>query len=251
MSSLHMIQLSPDMLRLKRLAYERRWVEGRDGDLGYAVHATLAECFGKGAMEPFRLLDRGRTPTLVAYSHEDEKALAVRAAGTGEPSTLKALNVLSIEGKRMPLETYQVGRRFGFDVRARPISRTPVAKENGKTRSRERDVFLTALEHTPEPERALLERGVVYHAWLERALGSAAKIESVTLSAVVRTVVSRPQRRSDSGTILKSVEGPDVVFKGVLSIDTSQDFVALLARGIGRHSAFGFGMLLLRQPPAA
>jgi len=38
---------------------------------------------------------------------------------------------------------------------------------------------------------------------------------------------------------------------GVLQVRDSAAFAALLARGIGRHRAFGFGMLLLKPAAAA
>ena len=41
-------------------------------------------------------------------------------------------------------------------------------------------------------------------------------------------------------------EGPDVVMRGVLTVTDSDAFSNLLARGIGRHRAYGYGMLLLR-----
>ena len=40
--------------------------------------------------------------------------------------------------------------------------------------------------------------------------------------------------------------GPDVVMQGRLRVSDPQAFAQLLARGVGRHRAFGFGMLLLR-----
>jgi CRISPR system Cascade subunit CasE len=38
----------------------------------------------------------------------------------------------------------------------------------------------------------------------------------------------------------------DVTFEGELQVADAAAFAALLARGVGRHRAFGFGMLLLR-----
>jgi CRISPR system Cascade subunit CasE len=43
-------------------------------------------------------------------------------------------------------------------------------------------------------------------------------------------------------------EKPDVTLRGRLSITDSAAFADLLRRGVGRHKAFGFGMLLLRPP---
>ena len=39
---------------------------------------------------------------------------------------------------------------------------------------------------------------------------------------------------------------PSAVLEGTLSITDPVEFRQTLARGIGRHRAFGFGMLLLR-----
>jgi CRISPR system Cascade subunit CasE len=41
------------------------------------------------------------------------------------------------------------------------------------------------------------------------------------------------------------------VFSGLLQVEDAAAFTALLARGIGRHRAFGFGMLLLKPATSA
>jgi CRISPR system Cascade subunit CasE len=54
-----------------------------------------------------------------------------------------------------------------------------------------------------------------------------------------RTRVQRGGRR---------IEGPDAVVHGTLTITDPTAFAALLARGVGRHRSYGYGMLLLRPP---
>jgi CRISPR system Cascade subunit CasE len=49
-----------------------------------------------------------------------------------------------------------------------------------------------------------------------------------------------------AGRSLRHQEGPDASFEGVLTVAEPGAFALLLARGIGRHRAFGFGMVLLR-----
>ena len=46
-------------------------------------------------------------------------------------------------------------------------------------------------------------------------------------------------------------EGPDAVMRGILTITDSDAFSELLAHGIGRHRAYGYGMLLLRPATGA
>ena len=43
------------------------------------------------------------------------------------------------------------------------------------------------------------------------------------------------------------IDGPDALLKGHLRVRDSADFAKLLTRGVGRHRAFGFGMLLLSR----
>jgi CRISPR system Cascade subunit CasE len=52
--------------------------------------------------------------------------------------------------------------------------------------------------------------------------------------------------RRDKSRRLRSVEGPDASFSGVLVVEDPEKFAGLLAHGVGRHAAFGYGMLLLR-----
>ncbi|GHE81823.1 hypothetical protein GCM10019059_44550 [Camelimonas fluminis] len=46
----------------------------------------------------------------------------------------------------------------------------------------------------------------------------------------------------------RRIEGPDATFHGSLVVTDPEAFTILLARGVGRHRAYGYGMLLLRPP---
>ena len=41
-------------------------------------------------------------------------------------------------------------------------------------------------------------------------------------------------------------EGPDALMRGELTVTDGTAFACLLKKGIGRHRAYGYGMLLLR-----
>ena len=41
-------------------------------------------------------------------------------------------------------------------------------------------------------------------------------------------------------------EGPDAVIQGTLTVAEPGEFTDLVAHGVGRHRAYGYGMLLLR-----
>ncbi|MEE8524028.1 MAG: type I-E CRISPR-associated protein Cas6/Cse3/CasE [Thermoanaerobaculia bacterium] len=55
-----------------------------------------------------------------------------------------------------------------------------------------------------------------------------------------------PQRRRQTPGAVP--ERPDALLTGTLEVTDPDAFATLLARGVGRHRAFGFGMLLLRPP---
>ncbi|MEO5347759.1 MAG: hypothetical protein H7834_15475 [Magnetococcus sp. YQC-9] len=86
MSTLHMISLPLDLRAL------RRWSAGRNlaTDEGRALHHLLSETFGKGVLQPFRLMvaREGRTGTLYAYTVQEQTTLRETARETASPEAL-------------------------------------------------------------------------------------------------------------------------------------------------------------------
>ena len=84
-------------------------------------------------------------------------------------------------------------------------------------------------------------REEVYLDWLAKRLSPAADLDRETsrLHKFQRRVVVRGGKR---------IDGPDATILGTLTVQDPQAFADCLARGIGRHRAYGYGMLLLRPP---
>ena len=100
---------------------------------------------------------------------------------------------------------------------------------------------------------APISRGEVYLKWLGQRLAPGAELERATLEAFRLTRVLRRdgnralvQIPSPSETMKGAAGHPDATVAGTLIVRDTEAFAALLARGVGRHRAFGFGMLLLR-----
>ncbi|MEK0082421.1 type I-E CRISPR-associated protein Cas6/Cse3/CasE [Benzoatithermus flavus] len=237
-----MLKLAPDRPLVAAWGAERGLV-GRDGDLGYTLHALLTAAFGELAPKPFRLQERrsGGEATLYAYGSRPEAQLLEQARSFAEPDVFTALGLDRLRAKPMP-ERFTAGRRLGFEVRVRPVRRRDRAENAGGVR--ERDVFLIACDRAGEG--AVVRRDAVYGAWLgERLAEAGARLTMpVRLDAFRRTRVAR----KDATRRLRWIEGPDAVLSGELEVTDPDRFAALLARGVGRHRAFGFGMLLLRPP---
>jgi CRISPR system Cascade subunit CasE len=116
------------------------------------------------------------------------------------------------------------------------------------------DAFqLAALrDHADDPDgmtAAGRTREAVYSDWLAERLRGAATLEDARLAAFLRTRAMRPGRGSERRAA--RVEGPDAVIQGTLAVEDPEAFAVRLAQGVGRHLAWGYGMLLLRPPSQA
>ena len=238
--SLHMVQASIDLWAFHHWAGTRRLMHGRVFDDGYALHRLLAESIGDLAPQPFRLITprrpRSRRGVLYGYARVDAEHLRSAARQFADPWQQRAFPPDHIDTKPMPTD-WVVGQRLGFDVRVRPIRRP---RDANSRRSTERDVF--QLEAVQLPSGTMSRsREAVYTEWLETQFQrhGGAHLEDASLASFQR---SRAIRRLGQ----RPSEGPTAVMRGTLSVTDPHDFTRLLARGIGRHRAYGYGMLLLR-----
>lgn len=231
------------MAALAGWAAERRLL-GPDNELGYGIHAALAAAFGGEAIpQPFALIEgRDGKRQLLAYVRNAAAAIA-RARAEGDATVAETLGLHFAEIKKLP-EQFARGRHLGFRVRVRPVRRRSRKAGSG---ARERDVFLIACDRLGSD--AVIERPEVYRDWLIERLSDCANLVTTADNEPCMRMTSfcrsRVGRR-DLDRKMRWIEGPDAVLEGVLEVTDPERFAALLARGVGRHRAFGFGMLLLR-----
>lgn len=256
MTGLNLVRVPVATHHLARWAGERGlgWIRRGSNtaglDEGRALHHLIGEVFGPDALGPFRLLvpPRRRTGNLYAYSRLDAEALRAAAAVQAMPDHLGALKLDALESKSMR-GAWRAGQRLGFDLHARPVRRLRRDLGTGLGRiakGREVDAFLLeALRRHPATPDGMAGAGrtreAVYLDWLAERLGSAARLErnASRLARFRRVRVARGMHGS---------EGPDATIHGTLTVTDPTFFTALLARGVGRHRAYGYGMLLLRPP---
>jgi len=233
-----MIDLPLDAAKLMRFAWGQGHGRATDEDFGYAAHAWLAATLSELTPKPFRLMENRHGLRLLGYSSAPLAALAEQAHTYADPSALAVCDWSSAASKAMPAE-WSTNRRLGFEVRVCPISRA----------ERERDIFLIAISRAEAEGSAPPSRPQVYADWLARQLttNDATTVETEALQLIGFRRV-RGQRNARVGGDVKQrwVERPDALFTGELTVRDADAFARLLARGIGRHRAFGFGMLLLR-----
>ena len=185
---------------------------------------------------------------LYAYSVLDATALRDSARAHALPDHLNVLSPDRLESKPMP-DVWHLRQRLGFDLRVRPVRRlrrdldTP---SGGAGKGAEIDAFLLeALRRYPSESGGMVEenrtREAVYFDWLAERLAPAATLDRST-SRLVRFCRVRVAR-GGSGP-----EGPDATVHGTMTVTDPAAFGQLLAHGVGRHRAYGYGMLLLRPP---
>ncbi len=252
MTAVHLVRVPVDTGRLARWAGERGW-SGSNGavfDEGRALHHLVTEIWGPRVFPCFRLLvpSRRHAGNLYAYSAMDAEALRPAARAQALPEHLQVLRLEGLESKPMPAD-WCAEQRLGFDLRTRPIRRLrrDLNSSNGTVRAgREVDAFLVeALRDHPDApdgmETGGRTRQEVYLDWLSERLAPAARLDrsASRLVRFRRRRVAREQRDS---------EGPDATVHGILTVAAPSKFSALLMRGVGRHRAYGYGMLLLRPP---
>ena len=220
-----------------------RWMGTRRlQDPDHAVHCLLTECFGDLAPKPFRLMaTRGASAAcLYGYSTADAEALRDAAGTFAEPLQSCIIPADGINSKPMPSE-WRTGKHLGFDIRIRPIVRRN--DRAGERPGKECDAFLHEALSNPEKGGMKRTREQVYADWLsaqfDRKSGAILDQEKTRLVSFQRT---RAYRKTNA----RHSEGPDAVMQGVLTVNDPAAFAAMLSQGIGRHRAYGYGMLLLR-----
>lgn len=241
-SPVNMIRADLSRQALHRWAGSKRLTVQNAFDPGFAIHTLLVESFGDLAPRPFRfIIPRNRHSPGVFYGYSPHNADTLRnAAGIfADPLQMAVLPPVSIQSKAMP-SSWTPGQRLGFEVLIRPIAR----RSRGAARpGSEVDVFQRAAsQHLPGGMTD--NREAVYCDWLKALLRNrGADLNEARLRSFqrVQTVRRLGQR---------ATEGPEALIHGTLTIVDAAAFNNLIARGIGRHRAYGYGMLLVRPPLA-
>ena len=250
----------------------QRWMGTRRlQDPDHAMHCLLTECFGDLAPKPFRLIAprAGSTWFLYGYGPAGANALRESLAICADPLQCRVVPADKLDSKPMP-SSWHAGKRLGFDIRTRPVVRllrdpsvrtvnspnvrlfkvrrskegeTEIAPRPGK----ECDAFQWEAMQYPDKGGMERSREQVYAEWLsnqfERRGGARLDVEQTKLVSFQRTRAIRKLHTRHS-------EGPDAVMRGILTITDAEAFSSLLARGVGRHRSYGYGMLLLRPARA-
>jgi len=241
---LHLVKVPMRADKLLAVA-RRRGISLRELDDGYLAHCVLRELWQERAPAPFVLRGTGRNLDVWGYSAADAASLAAHARDYGDPSLLGVIeDVSAIASKPMP--RFGQGQRIGFHLRACPVVRLSKAIQ-GHRAGAEVDAFLAKCFAGPDVS---VSREEVYRDWLTARLGqperTGAALERIAVAAFARERLVRRTHAEERQS--RRIERPDVRFEGELVVQDGARFLELLAHGVGRHRAFGFGALLVVPP---
>ncbi|GAB4211209.1 MAG: hypothetical protein OHK0013_32690 [Sandaracinaceae bacterium] len=260
--------------------------EGAVLHAGLAAVFATSEAHAVVPMQPFAvddvLTEQAANPEavyLLGYSTRSEGELRTQLGPNARDLVAKLVT--------RRVDPIASGTLVGFRTRVCPTVRTKAAGEHGvrhdkrgRTKSREVDAWLAERlahwrESPPsqwqEPFDVQADRERVYGNWLADELArlrpdarpwpvtaKAAELvpepdrdgkpKLVRLVELRRDAFVRTRSGLPPGDGRRRGERPNAVLEGTLRVTDADAFRALLARGLGRHRAFGFGMLLLRRP---
>ena len=250
---LHMVRTELDLERLNH------WMNTRGmQDQGHALHSLLVETFGDLAPHPFRALtgERKRNQSLLGYTRAEADTLNGLLGAFTDPLQDQILIPGTLESKPMA-HHWKQGDRLGFEVLVRPIVR-PSARlqdeqpeiraameQNGIRPNMEIDAFRWETIVKPALGGFPQGRDQTYAEWLAKRAnsqkGCLIEPQDVVLHDFQKTRVFR--KAGSSGPV-----GTDAVLRGIMTVTNPGEFNQLIAHGLGRHRAYGYGMILLRPP---
>lgn len=236
---MHMIELSLRPEHLVRHAQTQGHNRGHDEDFGYAIHGWLKDALGEFSPRTFRPMEqRNGAFRLLGYSKGDADAIRKHVQLFASPQAAAVCDWERVASKPIGGISWQRGQKLGYEVRVCPVVR-------GK--QGERDAFLAQLPNGGAP--TVKDRASVYRDWLSSRLYGAASLEADAFNLKAFRLASTWRQGGPIGARGRTgcrLVRPDALLIGQLRVQEPEAFRALLHRGIGRHRAFGFGMLLLR-----
>lgn len=237
-----MVEMQLDLTALLRfLSGQGLNARYEDDDLGYGIHAWLAAGFGELAPRPWRLfVGRDRPPRILGYSRHDAPMLQQRLREFADPAVCAvcADPAVTIASRMMP--SWTPGRRLAFELLCCPVGRKAAS-------GIEKDLFLIRADTAGQQG---LRRDTVYCDWVREQLerNHACSVQAIQLAGFRLVRQTRRVQGSGGPRTCHHPVRPHALVRGELIVSEPEAFAALLGRGIGRHRAFGYGMLLLRPP---
>ena len=223
----HLLRADIDMRNLARWSA----AEGHS-DTDRTLHCLVYHTFGsENVPRAFAATADPEQPkehaVLWAYTGMDESELTKIARANQNPITAGIMSPYAFRTKELP-STWQEGTTLEFKVRTTPTYRPQHSKG-------EADVHLRP--------NAAETRQQSYCNWLADLLQRKAGVEAAVHTMRMTKYAQRRVRRQDDQNWLTL---PDITIEGACTIRDPDLWAPALQFGVGRHKAYGYGMLLVK-----
>lgn len=242
-SPFHMLRIELDPEQTLRHAHRRKLPTWTIDD-GYLVHSLLREVFADSAPQPFAVqpFRNGRIQVL-AYGDANADALRDHAERFADPSLFQAIHWSNLASKPMP-SRWSTGEQYTFELRFCPVVRVARADAPIKKKGAEVDAYLARCWQEGAGSR--LDREQVYRDWLVNWMSRRDAAQIQRLQVLSYQSVKLLRRTQGTSRKARHPQRPSVLMQGRLQVQDEAAFLQVLRQGVGRHRAFGFGMLLLK-----
>ncbi|GEM_PF-2273249 len=240
-SSLFMLRVPVKMPQLFKIA-ERSYLSSKSTDLCYLLHCMFGELFRDKAPSTFSV-DKEVKNEINVFAYSNSNASDLKEIAKKENKKLsEMINWDKFESKLMP-DTFPKGSQYRFRIRVCPVIRKARGSKKYKSGA-EVDVFLSEAEKVDSKSK--LDRKAVYINWFKSYLKKSGVAVDMNQIKLIKMKLSKLIRRRSNRSVV-SITRPDTVFEGCLTVEKPELFRKKLKTGFGRHSSFGFGMMLLSK----
>lgn len=210
-------------------------------DYGYLSHAFMRKAFCETSPQPFTVKRIDNTLSIIGMSHVDVCEIQDSFCPEGDSLLNEIVASIRMKSMRLP-DYYAENTQIRFSAQCCPVRRS---SKTGK--SVEKDAYLCELEHSEREKRKPMTRHECYLEWLsKRMVNTGATLVEYDIRDFLLSTPSRRGGKDHSGSPFIIGDRPRVEFYGVLSVEDPVKFSASLMAGIGRHKAFGYGMIDLQ-----
>ena len=232
MPTLYLMKANLDMVSLAKYGAEQG-----HSDPDRTAHCLITESFGKHSTpKPFVIktqMNKGTLRgTLLAYTRFTAEELRETAEQHQKLAHIAVMNPDSITTVSVPNQ-WSEGQSVLFEVRVRPTKRS--SSRDTKNPGAEQDIYLASPEDTSRAE--------TYFQWLSELMRRRGALQAAPCSMTMTQFAMRRVKRQNS---TRWTVGPDATITGAATVVNPDHIISALARGIGRHKGYGYGMILLR-----
>ena len=224
-------------------AKNRGLVNNRFVDVGLAMHILLTSVFSKGTVQPYRVMSSARRSrgSFYAYTNATTDELVGIANLVIGPDSAGVLDLDAMSSRALPV--VEADQRVGFDIKVRPTRRSNGHEADACLMHGREWVDRDSYSSCDNDRVTTSIREKTYSKWLAERLRGVADVNMCRLAHFRKS-------RAAFGRNRNAIHLPDATLHGDMTVLDPVAFQEKLRTGIGRHKAYGYGMILLR-PPAA